>query len=99
VAWFRFLFEEVFVSDVFAHFYVVLETAEFYYAIKQWIFSIVEAFFESQFAYNYPNFYAFSARKDLIEALLVTGIFFYDFPIFNQINQTISPLNYAASKV
>ena len=42
---FRSLFEELFVSDVFAYFHIVLETAEFYYALKQWIFRIVEALF------------------------------------------------------
>jgi hypothetical protein len=85
------LFEKLFVSDVFAHFDIVLETTESYYALKQRIFCVVEALFESKFAYGYANFYAFSARKDLIEALLVTSILFYVFPIFNQINQTDSP--------
>jgi len=46
------LFEKLFVSDVFAYFDVVLETTKSYDAIKQWIFRIVEAFFEAQFAYG-----------------------------------------------
>jgi len=93
------LFKEFVSPDVFAHFYVILGSAEFYNAIKQWVFRVFEALFVSQFAYCYANFYALYAGKDLIEALFVAGILFYGFPIFNNINQTISPLNYAATKV
>ena len=91
----RLLPEELFVSDVFANFNIVLETAESYNTLKQRIFRIVEALFESKFTYGYAYFCAFSARKDLIEALFVAGIFFHGFPIFNQINQNDSPLRYA----
>jgi len=93
-----FSLEELFVSDVFAYFQVVLETTEFYYSIKKLIFWIVEALFESQFANGYSNFYFPFSRKDLIEALLVASILFQVYPIFNQIYQTISPLTYATSK-
>jgi hypothetical protein len=95
---FQSLFEELFVSDVFAYFDVVLKTVESNDAIKQWIFRIVEVLFEPEPAYCYANFYTFSASNDLIEALLVASIFFHDFPIFNQLNQNDSPLNYANSK-
>jgi hypothetical protein len=45
------LFEELFVSDVFAYFDVVLESTELYNTLKQRIFCVVEALLESEPTY------------------------------------------------
>ena len=92
-------FEKFVNFDVLVQFNEVAVFTKFYDATDQRIFRVIEFFFESYFScYNFDNsFFFFSV--DLVDSLFLCAVNFHCIPVFNNINQSFSPLTKVNRKV
>jgi len=85
------LFEEGFVSDVFADSDEMAFFAEVTDADKLFIVCVLVLLFEAYFA-SYNSYFDFSADAvDLVEAQFFASVLFKDLPVLHNIDQIISP--------
>ena len=85
------LFEERFVSDVFADSYEVAFLTEVSDADKFFVVGVFVFFFEADFA-GYNSDFDFAANPiDLVKAKLLACVLLKDLPVLHNIDQVISP--------